>query len=82
MEAYGDHAHFLHPHNPSSHTLTPYDTTVLAVDIFQKVEDDLSSEGLPASRQGGAGGGGQKTKFSINAAVELTACWIRDVFDE
>ena len=89
MEAYKDHAHSLHPHNPASHTLSPHDTTVLAVDVFQRLEDDLHAavgqEGgeYPVARQGvaGLGLGGVPPRFYINGAVELTACWIRDVFD-
>ena len=88
MEAYEDHTHSYHPHaTPSSHLHSPYETTLLAVDIFQKVEEEGSeAEGAMGEVSGGgpqgAGPSSQRSRFFINTAVELTTCWIRDIFDE
>ncbi len=89
MEAYEDHTHSTHPHAPpSSHLHSPYEATLLAVDIFQKVEEEVGgAEGAvgEASSGGGAQGegpGSQRSRFFINTAVELSMCWIRDTFDE
>ena len=80
MEAYEDHLHSYH-HTPlSSHTLSPYDTTVLAIDVFQKVEDKIGSDNSLSSHQ--EAGMTTTSKFFLNSAVELTSCWIRDVFDQ
>lgn len=84
MEAYRDHAHSLHPHNPSSHSLPPSDITVLVVDMYQRVEDLLNMQGdgiYPHSAVARGQGAGLGSKFYINAAVELTACFIRNIFD-
>ena len=84
MEAYDSHTHTFHPGRFMPHPLTPYETTVLAVDVFQKVEDEIEagSGGNSPSRRGDDVSSSAKSKFFINAAVELTSCWLRDVFDE
>ncbi len=46
--------------------------TVLAIDLFQTVEDEVEK---------GAGAVDRGNKFYINKAVEMSTCWIRDVFD-
>ena len=73
MELYNSHTTDpAHKSSSSNHLLSFYDMIVLTVDMFQKVEEELEKgEGLVA-------GGNQ---FYINRAVELTTCWIRDVFD-
>jgi hypothetical protein len=81
MEAYEDHTY---SRRPTSHSLPPYETTAFAVDVYQRVEDQISAEGgrtSPTSKQG-AGSTSQRSRFFINSAVELSVCWIRDVFDE
>ncbi len=63
--------------------------------MYQRLEEDIRSEGEGASASthrgggggGGAGAGGERvgrggSKFFINAAIELTTCWIRDIYDE
>lgn len=84
MEAYEDHTHSCLPHNPASHAITPYETTVFAVDLFQRVEDEISlnNGGASPPLKHGSGSTGQRSKFFINEAVELSTCWLRDVFDK
>lgn len=81
MEAYED---YVHNHRPTSHALSPDETTAFAVDVFQRAEDQITAEGGGASPplKQGAASGSERSKFFINAAVELSVCWMRDVFDE
>ena len=77
MEAYEDHTHV---GRPTPHSLSPYDTTAFAVEVFQRVEDQINTEGGRASPTT-TEFTSQKPRFTINLAVELSVCWIRDVFD-
>ena len=89
MEAYEDHVRDYHPSavTPFSQLHSPYETTLLAVDIFQKLEEEGGGAegGTVGVASGGtlkAGSADQKSRFFINTAVELTTSWIRDIFDE
>lgn len=68
MEVYELHSLKCPADSPAEHVLSPYEMTCLAVDMFQRIEEanpELSESG----------------KFHLNSAVELTTCWMRDVYD-
>ena len=46
--------------------------TVLAIDLFQTVEEDIEKGVGPVDRG---------NQFYINKAVEMSTCWIRDIYD-
>ena len=70
IEIYSDHLTKVHLEGLLDHPIPPYDATCLAVDMFQKVEE---TELLSAAAQA--------MHFYLNSAVELSTCFLRDVFD-
>ena len=61
-----------HKSSATNHELSFYDMTLLAIDLFQTVEEEVEKGEGPVARG---------DQFYINRAVEMTTCWIRDTFD-
>ena len=74
MSVHSDHFTKLHGNSLLDHPIPPYDATCLAVDMFQKVEDADSAQSTGAATA-------QPMGFYLNSAVELSTCFLRDVFD-
>ena len=78
LSIYSDHFAKLHGNSLLDHPIPPYDATCLAVDMFQKVEDTDSAQSGTAAAMATAA---QPMGFYLNSAVELSTCFLRDVFD-
>ena len=76
LSIYSDHFTKLHGNSLLDHPIPPYDATCLAVDMFQKVEDADSAQSGSAAMATA-----QPMGFYLNSAVELSTCFLRDVFD-
>ena len=70
MSIFSDHSSKSHQDGNLDHPISPYEATCLAVDMFQKVEEtDTQSSSA------------QAVGLYMNSAVELSTCFLRDVFD-
>ena len=74
MSIYSDHFTKVHGSGLLDHPIPPYDATCLAVDMFQKVEETDMAQSATAMAAHPMG-------FYLNSAVELSTCYLRDVFD-